>query len=248
MKNTDISSVLKEFGLSEQETVVYTKLLEMGGADATSLAQYIDIKRTTVYPILERLISHGVVSSYDQGKKKLFTPIRPNKLPSLYEHKLQSLISIIPLLEKSQGTQTDEYGVRLIKSKRELEALYADILDEYRNREYYIIGSTPSFLNVDREFFINFRKKRAATGTKVKLLLSHDSRAEEGQKDPSLLREFKYLPEKYTFKSTIDIYDNKIVIVGPEVKALAVVIAIPPMVDVFRSIFEILWESLPNNV
>ncbi len=247
MINTDISSVLKEFGLSPQETMVYTKLLEMGGADATSLAQNVGLKRTTVYPILERLISHGVVSSYDQGKKKLFTPIRPNRLPALYENKLQSLINIIPLLEKSQGTQGSEYGVRLIKSERELENLYADILEEYKGREYYIIGSVPSFLNVDREFFLNFRKKRAAAGTKVKLLLSNDSRTEESQKDTSLLREFKYLPEKYVFKSTIDIYDNKIVIVGSEVKALAVVIAIPPMVDVFRSVFEILWETLPKS-
>ena len=247
MKSTDISSVLKEFGLSEQETTVYTKLLEMGGGDATSLAKNTTIKRTTIYPILERLISHGVVSSYDQGKKKLFTPIRPNKLPGLYENKLQSLLQIIPLLEKSQGTQTDEYGVRLIKSSKELEALYNGILDEYKNKEYYVIGSTTNFLNVDREFLLNFRKKRAAAHTKVKLLLSHDSRDEEGQNDPNLLRDFKYLPEKYIFKSTIDIYDNKIVIVGPEVKALAVVIAVPPMVDVFRSVFEILWENLPNS-
>ena len=247
MKNTDISSVLNEFGLSDQEALVYMKMLEMGGGDATSLATHTNIKRTTIYPILERLISHGVVSVYDQGKKKMFSPIRPNKLPSLYENKLQSLLSIIPLLEKSQGTQANEYGVRLIKSQKEFEALYNDILDEYRNKEYYIIGSVPSFLSVDREFLLQFRKKRAAAQTRVKLLLSHDSRTEESQKDTSLLREFKYLPEKFIFKSTIDIYDNKIVIVGPEVKALAVVIAIPPMVDVFRSVFEILWETLPNN-
>jgi hypothetical protein len=55
------------------------------------------------------------------------------------------------------------------------------------------------------------------------------------------LRTFKYLPEKYVLKSTIDIYADKIVIIGPEIKALAVVVAIPAMVDVFRSVFEMLW-------
>ena len=107
------------------------------------------------------------------------------------------------------------------------------------------LGSVSGFLNIDREFLLDFRKKRAARNTRVKLLLSHDSKGEEGQNDPQLLRTFKYLPEKYRFKSTIDIYDDKIVIIGPEIKALAVVVAIPAMVDIFRSVFEILWEMTP---
>lgn len=242
MKNEQISEVLSEFGLSPQEVNVYIKLIELGGSSATQLATQMGIKRTTAYPLLERLISHGIVIVSDQGSKKFFTPVRPNKLSSLYENKLNSLTKIIPLLERMQGQEMKEYGVRVIKSKREFEAFYNNILDEYRDREYYIIGSVSGFLNIDRDFLIDFRKKRAARNTRVKLLLSHDSRSEEGQNDPKLLRTFKYLPEKYIFKSTIDIYDDKIVIIGPEVKALAVVVAIPAMVDIFRSVFEILWE------
>ncbi len=238
-----ISSILNDLGLSAHESNVYVALLEMGGADATALAEKTGLKRTTTYPILERLIAQGVVSSYDQGSKKFFKPLPPAQLGSLYQKKLNSLSSIIPLLENLQGQQTDTYGVRLIQSKKELETFYGEILEEYKNKEYYIIGSAPGFLNIDRDFLLNFRKKRAAGNTRVKLLLTHDSRQEEGQGDPKLLREFKYLPEKYIFKSTIDIYDDKIVIVGPEVKAVAVVIAIPPMVGIFRAVFEALWET-----
>ncbi len=97
---------------------------------------------------------------------------------------------------------------------------------------------------MDPDFILDFRKKRAARNIRTKLLLSNDSKFASGQDDPSLSREFKYLPEKYQFKSTIDIFDDKVLIIGPEVKALAVVIAIPPMVDVFRSVFDVLWESL----
>lgn len=245
MENEQISKVLSEFGLSKQEIGVYVKLLELGASSATQLSTEMGIKRTTAYPLLERLISHGVVIVSDQGSKKVFTPIKPQKLTSLYENKLDSLAKIIPLLEQMQGKEIKEYGVRLLKSKRDLESFYSDILEEYRNKEYYIIGSVSGFLNIDREFLLDFRKKRAARNTRVKLLLSHDSKGEEGQNDPQLLRTFKYLPEKYRFKSTIDIYDDKIVIIGPEIKALAVVVAIPAMVDIFRSVFEVLWEMTP---
>ncbi len=241
MNNEAISKVLGDFGLAELDIQVYLKLLQLGGAPATILAKELGIKRTTVYPVIERLIHHCMITESDQGSKRFYTPLQPNKLPILQERKLASLASIIPLLERMQGAEAREYGVRLIKSKREFEAFYMDILEEYRNKEYYIIGSVSGFLNIDRDFLISFRKKRAAHNTRVKLLLSNDSRSEEGQNDPKLLRTFKYLPEKYVFKSTIDIYADKIVIIGPEIKALAVVVAIPAMVDVFRSVFEMLW-------
>ncbi len=62
--------------------------------------------------------------------------------------------------------------------------------------------------------------------------------------DPALLREWRYAPAKYNFKSTIDMYDDKILVVSPHLSSLAVVIAVPAMVDVFKSVFEMLWDFL----
>ncbi len=239
-------ATLKGIGLTDQEVHVYIGLLKLGGADASSIAKEISIKRTTVYPILDKLISNGVVTVLEQGKKRLYTPIKPSGLVSLYERKLQTLSKIIPSLENIQGKLVEGYGVRFIRSEKELETFYENIIEEYKGKEFFIIGDVSSFINLDREFFLNYRKKRAANNIRTKLLLTHKSKSEVGQDDPGLLRSFKYLPEKYHFKSTIDIYDNKIVIIGPEVKALAVVIEVPPMVDIFRSVFMSLWEVLPD--
>jgi sugar-specific transcriptional regulator TrmB len=237
--------ILKDFGLSNVEIQAYITLLKIGASNASTISKEMKIKRTTAYPILERLMERGLISSYEQGLKKIFVPLRPNKLAFNYEKKIESLNRIVPLLEKLSHSESNKMlGVKLIQSKKELEALYTDILNEYKNKEYYIIGSSSAWLNIDRDFFVDYRTRRAKNNTKVKLILTTESQFEEGQDDVSLKREFKYLPEKYTFKSTIDIYDDKILIVGPEMKALCVVIAVPPMVDIFRSIFEILWENL----
>ena len=240
-------NILKDFGLSDPEIQAYTTLLKMsGGASATELAKAMEIKRTSVYPILERLASESMVTAYEQeeyGSVTMYHPIQPSKLILLHEQKLKKLVNIIPFLEKLGDPKNQAYGVRLIHTKKEFEAFYTGILDEYKDREYSIIGSASAFINIDPEFILGFRRLRAARNIRTRLLLSYDSRAAQGQNDPSLLREYKYLPKKYSFKSTIDIYEDKIVIVGPEVKALAVVIAIPPMVDIFRSIFDLLWES-----
>jgi hypothetical protein len=58
------------------------------------------------------------------------------------------------------------------------------------------------------------------------------------------LREFKYLPPIYKFKSTIDIFGDRILIVSPELSSLAVVIAIPAMTDVFKTVFQVLWDNV----
>ncbi len=243
MKIDEKMELLRGIGLSDHEIGVYTGLLKTRGSSASELAKETGLKRTTVYPILENLIEKGIVSSYKKGSKAFFAPLAPNKLVSLYEHRLESLTNLVPVLEKLQGTQAKAYGVRFIQTKREFESFYNEILDDYRDRSYYIIGNANAFINPDPDFILEFRKKRALRNIRTKLLLSHDSKLATGQDDPSLIREFKYLPEKYQFKSTIDIYDDKLLIIGPEVKALAVVIAIPPMVDVFRSNFEVLWEN-----
>ena len=237
-------AILKEFGLSDQEIKLYTSLLSLGNASATLLAEETGLKRTTVYPILEKLKKEGLVTALDQGTKQIFSPVEPQKIGRLWERKLQSFEKILPYLESLRGSKKETFGVQFIRSMPELKSFYEHILDEYKGREYYIIGSAHNWIKNDPEYFLEYRRRRAAAGIQTKLLLSSDSKTEEGQNDSTLLRQFKYMPEKYGFKSTIDIYDDKIIIVATEIKALAVVIAIPPMVDVFRSVFEILWETL----
>lgn len=242
MENTP--EALKNLGLSDKEIAIYLVLLQNGNSNAPFLAKKIEIKRTTIYPILEKLVSQGLIKTYEQGKKKIFEAIKPERLSRLYERKIMSLNDIIPYLNSLSKEEHKVYGVRFIKSKQELKYFYDEILEEYKNKEYYIIGSAQSWINTDRKYFLNFRRKRANNNTKVKLLLSSDSQTEEGQNDASLLRSYKYLPEKYKFRSTIDIFKDKIAIVGPDVDALCVIIEVPAMTDVFRSIFEILWETL----
>ncbi len=56
------------------------------------------------------------------------------------------------------------------------------------------------------------------------------------------LRTVKYLPQKYVFKSTLDIFDDQVLVVSPELTSLAVVISVPVMMDVFKNVFEMMWD------
>lgn len=239
MKN---KKILIGLGLSDQEAEAYLALLRLGESNAGNLAKEMGVKRTSVYNILQSLTAQGFAESYINKKKLCYLPAKPEKLASRFEKKLETFRSIIPLLESVEKKEARSFGLRLIDTTEELKHFYNDVLSEYRGKEYRIIGSASAWEGIDEDFFIQFRKDRAVRNIKTKLLLSADSKT-INPTSSSLLREFRYLPEKYTFESTLDIFEDKILIVNPKMQSLAIVIAVPVVVDIFQSVFDMLWEA-----
>lgn len=236
-------TILKDLGLSDLEAQTYLSLLKLGGSLASAVAKNLGIKRTTVYALLKGLAQKGFVTMYYRKSKQYYYAERPQRLAAYFEKKLDALTSIIPTLESFEKKQAQMIGLRFIETKGELKKFYAGIIAEYKNKEYHIIGSLHGWEDIDPEFFIQYRKDRGTAHIKTKLLLTHDSR-KDNPPDPALRREVRFLLKQYIFKSTIDIYKDKILIVSPELSSLAVVIQIPAMTDIFESVFQMLWENV----
>lgn len=230
---------LLEFGLTESEALAYLALFKLGGATASFLAKETGFQRTTVYPILKSLAKKGCVLVYFRKNQHYYYAQKPDKIMGLFEKKLEFFSSVIPLFEAMDKKQTQAVGVRFIETKDELRKFYVDILNDHKS--YRIIGNAHLWQNIDPEFFEQYREMRAERKIKTRLLLSADSK-ETNPVSKDLLREFKYLPEDYKFRSTLNIFNDKVLIVSPDSSSLAIVIAVPAMVDVFKSMFEIIWK------
>ncbi|MBI2443903.1 MAG: hypothetical protein HYV42_01510 [Candidatus Magasanikbacteria bacterium] len=239
-------ATLTDLGLSAPEANIYLTLLKIGGSTASAVAQSAGIKRTTVYAILKSLAQKGFVTLYYRRSRQLYYAERPERVRQYFEKKIETFESLIPALEAVDKTKLQMIGLRFIETLPELKRFYGDILEEYKNKEYCVIGSAGAWQNLDPGFFIQYRKDRAKANIHTKILLSH-FQPEASPADPKLLRAVKFLPKKYKFKSTIDIYKDKILIISPELTSLAIVIQVPAMTDVFKSIFELLWELLPKK-
>lgn len=236
-------STLTDLGLSPEEASLYLALLKLGGSRASALAKDVGLKRTTVYPILKSLAQKGFVTMYYRQNRQYYYADKPNRVAHFYEKKIHAFEAMIPAFETLGKTQLQSTGLRFIETLPELKKFYAEILEEYKNKNYFIIGSSRAWEGLEPEFFIQYRKDRAKHKIKTRLLLTADSYG-HSPTDPKLLRTIKFLPKKYIFKSTIDIYKDKVLIVSPELSSLAVVIQVPAMVDVFKSVFEVLWDSM----
>lgn len=241
--NMNAKESLISLGLSVQEADVYTALLKQGGASASVLARDIGMKRTTAYAVLKNLTEKGFSSVYFRSGKRVYHAQKPHKIASLVEQKLQNFNEAIPFFESMDRSQTQKLGLRFVESKGELQKFYDEVLIDYKNKEYCVIGSTPSWESIDPDYFVKFREKRAKANIQTKLLLTADSK-KDNPLDKNLLRQVRFLPKQYSFKSTLDIFDDKVLIVSPDLASLAVIVAVPTMVDIFKSIFEMLWDNV----
>ena len=236
---------LQSLGLSREEAQTYVSLLKLGGTNAIALARDVGVKRTSIYPLLKALTRKGFATVDFLGSRRVYAAQKPQKIVRHFEKKIESfeeLIPQLPILEKIAPVS----GLRFIETPEELKNFYFDILEEYKGKSYDIIGSSPDWESAIPNFLIHYRRERAKAKIKSRILLTAESK-ETTPRDPSLLRMIRYLPAKHTFKSTIDIYNDKILIVSPKLSSAAVVIGIPAMVDIFKSIFEIIWDSSLEN-
>lgn len=134
-------------------------------------------------------------------------------------------------------------GVYFLNTEQELKNFYTSGLKKYK--KWKAIASIENWLPVDDVFLQNFRKELDKRGIRTKVIFK-----EAGLKyEPKGLkhRHIKIIPDSYKFKSSVDILDDKLLIMSPKLKVKGLVIEIEPMLDIFNDIFDLLWETLPEK-
>lgn len=236
----DIQSLV-DIGFSEPEARMYLALYKLGGATAAHAAKEAGIQRTAAYATLRLLTARGAVQVYFKKKTRFYHPQKPEKISRLVASKLEAFNALIPSFLSLSREQAQVMGLRFIETREELRGFYEDILLSEADRTYRVIGNTIHWFNIDPEFFTEYRVRRAKKKIKTRLLLTADSRDVDPQQK-ELLRDVRYLPEGHPFKSTMNIFHDQAIIISPEMSSLAVVIKVPAMIDIFQSLFEIIWE------
>lgn len=244
MIQNESTRALQNLGLSEHEAQTYVALLKLGTAHASVLAKETGVKRTTIYPILKGLAERGIVNVYVKHGRRTYAGARPELIARAFTRKLQQFESLIPTFPTREKTNTEQSGIRYLEGKKEIIAFYESTLDEYaampkKQRHYRVISAQKTWEGIDPAFFIQFRYERGKRCIHTKLLLTAESRV-TNPRDPTLLRDCRFLPEGYVFQDSIDIHSDKVLVMSHQ-NAVAVVITIPTLVSAFQVIFDILW-------
>jgi sugar-specific transcriptional regulator TrmB len=86
MKNTEDFRYLLDIGLTEREARVYTTLLTRRMFTASELQEAVNIPRTKIYEVLQKMVNRGICIERKTGRNKIFQAVEPKvALEKIYE-------------------------------------------------------------------------------------------------------------------------------------------------------------------
>jgi len=246
---------LKDLGLSEKEAKVYLATLELGSSSVQRIARKAGVNRATTYVMIESLIKQGLLSSFEQGKKRFFAATHPSQLLRLIKQKELATQELRENLEKDLLPQLlsihniagDKPKVRFFEGKAGLQAIRDDFLrttDRQIEAIYPWEGYTKVFTEKETQ---EYRQQRKKKNIFVKAIYT----STENKRLPSPVEhsEAKYVQfKKFPIFADITLYNNKIAIVSfSKTMPIGIIIEDKQITETFRSLFNLAWQGIKGN-
>ena len=256
---TELEKELATLGLSEKEAMVYLAAIQLGPSPVQRISQRAKVNSATTYVIIESLVEMGLMSKYDKGKKTFFVAEKPERLIDYFEtkekdlhEKLGRIKEMVPQLDSLYNDLSDKPRVKYYEGVEGLKAVQNDFYDSLGKEEaiYTFLPFDEAASSVLNDRLKAVRKKRIGKKIKSKMIYtSKNGKQEAYEKEAKKqLTELMYVNyEKYPFKGGMNIYGNKIFMIDYLGKLGGIVIENKTLAELFRYIFEMIWNSKGNK-
>ncbi len=240
------SEKLMAIGLSEKEALIYLTTLEHGVSSIVQLSQMTGIKRSTVYTVLDRLISQGLIHTETVGVKKNYAAEDPEKLKDLLDNKQIMLDEMLPELSAMfQQLKGSDSFIKHFHGISGVRTVYRQLLSELKpNDEYFVISDVEKWLKMDEKFFRQYLRRRAKLQLDIRVILQSTQQAKEHFGHQSEYNfKVKLISKHVNLTSTIVIVPHKIIFTQTVSPYLSIVVENKSLVQTHQAIFQILWNS-----
>lgn len=258
MINIDkILDVLNEIGLSERESLVYTTCLQMGKQTVSVISRLTNIRRATVYDVLDKLIKKGIAhrvegvgTTYFEvlDGYELLRYVEAEKIQNIYNSnlKIERLKGVLTDLEELSSFSPSKPMVKYYEGERGLQEAYEDTLTSSEDiRAYANIEEMHKGLP---HFFPDYYSRRCEAGLFIHTISPDNKISIERSKfDKKEMREIRFIDSNvFEFTPEINIYDHKVLFASWKEK-MAVIIESEEIADFQKKIFDVLYEKLGHN-
>ncbi|MDP9249078.1 MAG: BlaI/MecI/CopY family transcriptional regulator [bacterium] len=246
MKNDKLLNILKNIGLEQKEASVYLASLSLGPTSILRLARACDIKRTTIYGIVENLKQKGLISIEQKGLKHIYTPENPEKLELMLESRQSEFKNVLPEFLGLYKLKGEESVIKYYTGISKMQAIYRDSLKEIRPHEdYLVIANQEKWYNLDPKFAVSYIEERAKLDIKTRLLFQDSKIAREHKKfEKNFNQKSKILPIGTPLNVDTILLPKKMVVLELTPPYMTVVIENKSIVELHREMFEIIWRSI----
>ena len=134
-QKNNITKILEELGLSENEAVLYYICLKYPQSTVKELGTHSPFPRTMLYHVLNQLIRRGLVSTSTDKWRTVYISESPERLYDLlaqkekeFEKQSQAIRGIIPQLKNKYRFSIQQPSVRIFDGIEEYKKALEDII------------------------------------------------------------------------------------------------------------------------
>ncbi len=237
---------LKDIGLTENEAQIYYACLALGPATVLKISKSAQVKRTTVYSVVESLKQKGLMRIEIRGFKQLYVAEDPEKLEGILERRREEFKKNLPEFAALYNLKGGEGFIKYYEGLEAIKSLSEGLVRDIRPKEnYMIISDQKKWYELDPKFFQEFTERRAKKDINVRLILQ----------DSPVAREFKKFERNYHQKTRLlpkDVVLDIDIITTPQrvlfhqliPPIMAIVVENKSLIRANQELFEIIWSSL----
>lgn len=246
-QNTELARTLEQIGLTEKQALVYLALLSLESSTAYEIAQHCEVKRPTVYVILEELRQNGLVLKIPHAKKALFAARDIGEYLAEQRGKLNAVESILPRLYSL--TVAGKPNVYFFNGLRGFAEAMNYKYDSMKGKTYCsFYGNSADADEGVKQLYARWTPEAVAQGISFKLIFPKEQRENPNFPAVKKLSELpnitiRYLDE-YTQASHLSIeVAESFVRIDDAKNITATIIDDPATASAMRQIFDIVWNK-----
>jgi len=207
------TEILTEIGLTQNEARIYQTLLDLKRASIWDISAKADIHRRNTYDAVQRLVEKGLAYQILPKKTLTYAPVHPDKLREMVNQKVEDLESVLPGLSIRFDEKQNEREVYVYRGIGGVKN-YIELITRV-GKDVYGIGSKGSWFDVrSQRYMLTMAKKYFKAGIKTYPIF--DAEVQKHPDMPKLMKlkksEYKFLPKKYSSKSSFDVFGEYIAI------------------------------------
>lgn len=249
-----VKDFLSEYGFNEKQINIYLACLELGSSGVTEIARKAGNKRPGTYLILNDLVKKGLVDLMQEKDKTRYFAQNPKKifqkLENLQEEKDVVLSQLLNVYKNKKLKPT----VNVFDDYRTYEKLSDDVREFVKSgKEALYFGNSEFFFKNQTKSGLWFRVMKHK-GTKCREIIVGSSKV-LGEFVEKVLElgnpnyQVKIFDKPvYPIETEFGIWGNKLYLFSGTGKELyTIVVENSQIINTHKAIFELMWESLPDN-
>ena len=243
-------SLFEQSGLNQSEVKIYKRLLEYGELTPPRLSELTGLARQNTYAALKTLANKQLIEVITRRKKLTYQVQHPNKLVELVNKQIdetkmvqKSLTANLPELISLFNLTSSKPGIVYFEGLVNIKKIYSDWL-RVKPDEILVLSSSHDFEKLGHDYLIRHNKRRASSGTKLRIISQAKGFKGIEHIDKQLLLQRKYIPDEiFHLDTEVAIGNDQVSFITFDKKLTGFVITSKEVAQTLRTIFESLWQA-----